>query len=541
MTFLPIVEREARTAARQPFLYGWRLVPIILAIWLLLPQYFYNSLAGNLKNAGSQCFSYLVWLMEFMAILAAWPACNGIATERREGTLGFIFLTDLKGIDVVLGKTTTFALGGFMVMLGLVPVLAITLLLGGVTGGEVARSAVAIVNTLLFSISLGLWSASRFADPMSVWKNIFRWMGVLVVLPLCLNIDAFKLVPFVLASPFGTLLSAADTMYSTNRSDYWLSLGIVQIESWVFFYLAHRAIGKTWRNGAGEAWKNMAMKRSSTVLGDKEPIAWLAARQPWQKHIIWTAVALTLFTNVWIILINSGLANFFIRSFIYRVLLPISHFGSILLLIWAVCRFFVESRRDGSMELLAVTPIGATALIQTYWLALQNQLRLPAILIVTSEFLRFLPMFITRGSIDYSQYVLFVVTSVMYAAIKLLSIYAICWVGMYTASTARTLWAAVTKTFCFMVLAPLLVQTLSVMIVSYLMRIGYRGSFQVVNSVGYLAVTLAIYGGGIFWARNKLLAMRPHETALNRLHVFNGLNRQWLNEKINAFRRWQAD
>jgi len=59
-----------------------------------------------------------------------------LSEEKREGTLGFLFLTDLRGYDVVFGKLVATSLRGFYAMLAALPVMGVTLVLGGITGEQ---------------------------------------------------------------------------------------------------------------------------------------------------------------------------------------------------------------------------------------------------------------------------------------------------------------------------------------------------------------------------------------------------------------------
>jgi len=55
-----------------------------------------------------------------------------LSEEKREGTLGLLFLTDLKGYDVVLGKLAGTSLNALYSLLAVVPLLAVPLLLAAV-------------------------------------------------------------------------------------------------------------------------------------------------------------------------------------------------------------------------------------------------------------------------------------------------------------------------------------------------------------------------------------------------------------------------
>jgi ABC-type transport system involved in multi-copper enzyme maturation permease subunit len=106
MKALPIVERELRSAARGRAFYRWRslIVGLGLAIMALLTV----SMASDGTPAeiqGRRLFNALValsWLYAGLAAIAS--TSDSISREKREGTLGLLFLTDLRGTDIILGK-----------------------------------------------------------------------------------------------------------------------------------------------------------------------------------------------------------------------------------------------------------------------------------------------------------------------------------------------------------------------------------------------------------------------------------------------------
>lgn len=62
-----------------------------------------------------------------------------LSEEKRHGTLALLFLTDLKGHDVVSGKLANVSLSATQTLVGTWPVLAISMVMGGVSGGECWR------------------------------------------------------------------------------------------------------------------------------------------------------------------------------------------------------------------------------------------------------------------------------------------------------------------------------------------------------------------------------------------------------------------
>jgi len=103
MRFLPIVMRELRAASRRRQTYwlrtGATLTVILLGTWLfVVMQYEHRKLSSYL-------FGTLTGSVIFYALLTGIRAtADCLSEERREGTLGLLFLTGLKGYEVVLGK-----------------------------------------------------------------------------------------------------------------------------------------------------------------------------------------------------------------------------------------------------------------------------------------------------------------------------------------------------------------------------------------------------------------------------------------------------
>src|SRR5881275_1894212 len=158
MTFLPIVARELRVAARKRSTFWLRVIASLVAL-LLGCGFLLLTRAGVFPSAGlgAVLFGIVTW----MALAAALSAglfftSDCLSEEKRDGTLGFLFLTDLRGYDVVLGKLLATSLRCVFGLLALFPILAVTLLMGGVAGGEFWQVSAALVNALFYSLALGL-------------------------------------------------------------------------------------------------------------------------------------------------------------------------------------------------------------------------------------------------------------------------------------------------------------------------------------------------------------------------------------------------
>lgn len=150
MILLPIAIRELRMAARRKSTYRARFWSaftfIAFGSWIVLTS------AGIMgPRQGAIVFSSLAGLCFISCLMLAGNTADCISEEKREGTLGFLFLTDLKGYDIALGKLFSTSLNSFYSILGVLPVVMVSLLLGGIRARDVWMMALALLNTFFFA------------------------------------------------------------------------------------------------------------------------------------------------------------------------------------------------------------------------------------------------------------------------------------------------------------------------------------------------------------------------------------------------------
>ncbi len=160
MRFLPIVDRELREGSRRPVTYWRRVGVAFLALLIGGAAYVENYFEPQAKLG-----TLLFWGLSGMSMIFCLFAGRGLTAdclsrEKREGTLGLLFLTDLKGYDVVLGKLVATSLSGFYALLAVFPVLAIPLLAGGMTNGEFWRMVLVLLNTFFYSLDIGVLASA---------------------------------------------------------------------------------------------------------------------------------------------------------------------------------------------------------------------------------------------------------------------------------------------------------------------------------------------------------------------------------------------
>ena len=149
MNVLPLVDRELRVALRRSLHYRLRLAAggggIMVTFWLATVS------SGKLGHTLLQFITGIIFVFAvFAGILLT---ADSLSQEKREGTLGLLFLTDLQSADVVFGKLVAKAVVPFFTLLATFPALAICVLFGGVTGGEFWRLNLVLANTLFYSLA----------------------------------------------------------------------------------------------------------------------------------------------------------------------------------------------------------------------------------------------------------------------------------------------------------------------------------------------------------------------------------------------------
>jgi ABC-type Na+ efflux pump permease subunit len=172
----PVVQRELRAAARWP-LGPWLRVGGALGGLVV----FWISSDLPFDQVGVELFqrvhTLLLWLI--CAIVPALTA-DCLARERREGTLGLLFMTPLTASGIVLGKTFAQVLRALTVWLAVAPVLAIPFLSGGVTWADVAGFMVVELSIGFICLAAGILASSVTDNRAIAFILSFLLMGAFV-------------------------------------------------------------------------------------------------------------------------------------------------------------------------------------------------------------------------------------------------------------------------------------------------------------------------------------------------------------------------
>jgi ABC-type transport system involved in multi-copper enzyme maturation permease subunit len=412
MTFLPMVQRELRVLARKPATYRWRWIVGGVAFGIALLLIMIMGLAGSPKGWGEALFVTLtVYAATVSLLVGLFGAADILSEERREGTLGLLFLTDLKGYDVVLGKFSAVALNALYWLLAIIPVLSLPLLIGGVTFGEFVRVSLSLMNLLFFALAVGTWASAR---SVQLLHSLVVTAGMLAIFnaltPLLFSVlnlsGGVTGYAWLTCSPMLALLSAGSETYDAAPRQFWYPLLTSQLLGWGFLMLSAWQLPKVWQQPVKETggWVAANAAKDQPRMTFAERSVWLDGNpvtflmRP-GKAIRRGGIALAVFAAL-ILLADTYLneASFWRFPFMssaveWGMLLPLK----ILLTVHA-CRFFSEARQSGVFELLLSTPLNVREIVSAHWKVIHRVFAWPYVALMLFILAASLSSYVSSGS-----------------------------------------------------------------------------------------------------------------------------------------------
>lgn len=519
MTLLPIVARELRVASRRVSTYwircGAALGVISMGAWVMLA--FWRQSPQELAQVLFVLLGGSIMLFCLLSGVRYTSDC--LSLEKREGTLGLLFLTDLKGYDVVLGKLAATSVSALYAVMAVVPVLTVPMLLGSITFGEVARTSLAALNTLFMSLSIGLCASACCHSAKAAGGVTF-----LIVLLLAAGFPALSLLFNVLNKPAGVVLMTLapspgfgffmgfETSFAGRAAWYWLSLGINHGLAWMALGLASVVLPATWqdRSSTKPSWKERlrlwalgsGAERTlhRTALLEVNPFFWLASRVPSKLATPWLMLlALAAawfgfylkFRGDWL---NEGV---YISTAIVVGLIFKAWVAS------EATRQMAEERHGGTLELLLSTPLSVPEILRGQWLALRRQFLWPVCAVVL--LLVSLMEASLRPIVSSDQRTVLATIWLGGIAMFLADLVTLYWVGMWDGLTTANAQRAAGNSLAKVILVPWGAMAILVIGISLNAARGGRspeGMFMFYAWLSFGLVTNLLYTA---WSRTKLL------------------------------------
>ena len=472
MISLPIVERELGIASRKLGSWLSRWIIAIVAVcfgglWLGMAY----SVGGMMK--GDVFFAILAWACFVYCLLAGlWATSDTLTREKTDGTLGLLFLTDLRGYDVVLGKMITASLKSFYGVLAVLPVLALPLLMGGVTNDQFWRTAGALLNILVFSLSLGMFfSALSWSSGRAVFWTFFSLFSV-TMMPLIYKWLGGTASALYFVSPGFAMDNASASVIRTPAagfSGHWAWLGSGLAVSGTLLALASWIIPHRWRETKlrpqtpnlaertdGDSLQPRAERQSAML--DANPAGWLVWRVRSFRTSRWLLMALMITVGL-ALLGFAALAGAGIDD-VWIFMAPLVWVGSFWIRL-EVARHAVttihEAKASGALEQILVTPVDERQFRRGHFAAMVRFWMWPVILLASLPIVAALFSMLMEGWIFDDALFGVSIMGLMSGLIAVVFFgdlfalyYSGCWFALRSSSYSAAFW----KTFGFVYLLP---------------------------------------------------------------------------------------
>lgn len=387
MKVWPVILRELRAQAQQAFTYWLRTLGVMLLLTgglIFLKENQDEADFGGILFGRLHLLSYLaIWL------LVPLGAADCISRERREGTLGLLFLTPLRPKDIVIAKSIVHSVRALTLLVANVPVLTIPFLLGGVTWQQALISVAVNFSAICWCLAAAL-----------VASSLARQNGWALALAIMLALVGFGCFPWLIGALLG--LNSQTTWnqgYSQAAYDFFAGFGVVALNfsDWIavvkifklpqilaamgmgiacsaaalifaVLFAANR-LRRSWRDNPPSA-RVQKLERTfcEPVLGirilrrwmahklERNPIGWLEQRR-WSGRLVtwvWFAIIISIYS------VGLSDRNFFRNDNRLPNLL-----GWLLVFSLAVSATasFRRERESGVLELLLVSPLSVRQII----------------------------------------------------------------------------------------------------------------------------------------------------------------------------------
>ena len=429
------------------------------------------------RQMAENLFDVLTGCAVFFGLMSGcFATADCLSEEKREGTLGLLFLTDLAGYDVVLGKLVANSLNAFYTMASLVPLLAVPLILGGLTPGDFVRMALVAADALFFSLAAGVFVSSICrSSSKSVGLTFLLVLLMTAILPACGAFITYHgnrsgSVPpiFLLPSAFYAYALASYQSYQLWAARFWESLLVINALGWACLVAASEITPRVWQDRpAGRQrirwrerwqqwWRSGAEERTSfrRRMLNQNPFLWLASRLRYKAAFVWIGFALIAAGWLW------GLAEYrrewltepgyyIFTAFCAHVFLRVRLASETP---WQLA----EERKAGTLELLLSTPLTVSEIVRGHWLALQRQFLAPVMLIVGLDLLALIVPFWAHSwaGWDRTERSVWIAVWLGAAVLMLADAWAFFWVGSWQGLTAKTALRAAANSFGNLFMAP---------------------------------------------------------------------------------------
>jgi ABC-type transport system involved in multi-copper enzyme maturation permease subunit len=344
----PVLQRELRAESRNPVFRRLRLVTV-LAVMGVIGLYL-SQVSGLAAQSGQQLF-VIVHVTVGLFLLAVCPLLTAdcLSRERREGTMGLLFLTPLRPGEIVLGKAAIHLLRAFALWLAAVPVMAIPFLFGGVSVGDLALALLLELSVVATGLSAGVFASilTKRAELAVLFAYLLTagWLGGAFMIAG----GVLALVSFFRSGPHPLLTAGAFALFAGCGAMLHLWLTVIRLPRiWQSDTQPAQRKPPSVLMSPPRSLAGWVRRRRLRLLG-RNPLIWLQTRYLPSALGRWGWVSLV--GTAWILQLDGGwgIHQFdAVRRMEFMIL-----FG----MVAVSARALHAERQSGTLELLLVSPI----------------------------------------------------------------------------------------------------------------------------------------------------------------------------------------
>lgn len=399
----PLIARELRVQSRKRSTYSARVGWGLAAIAVLL--FFTLNFPGQSANGRYLLSTIHFCLFAMLFILAPVAASDSISREKREGTLGLLFLTRLTPAQVVLGKLATHCIRLLYLALMMLPFMVLPVLLGGVGLQDFVLSAATlftitaagvaaglIASALLLNFGAALCWAIFLAAALGFIAGASVANAALYLFPNSIPGNVDLELRIFLFGPGLMIVPLLATTFVGTKALWWfvaaalLALSLLFVAFAVLF--AARKVAQH-SEFAGETKRQIAFRKKflTPILWrktfrrfmsrslDRNPLIWLEYRTAWARTARWAMILIVIIAETGLLMLMVERPDFMTAHFLMlATLVGFMTFKS--------SSSFQREKESGAFELILVTPFTERKLWAARLRAVASYYGLPVFLLI---------------------------------------------------------------------------------------------------------------------------------------------------------------
>ena len=461
MNAYPIFSRELKQAIRKPLLYWLRTATVFVGIGIGVAFLSHSSTWPGGASVGREIFVRVTAAVFALCLLSGvLLSSNLLCEERREGSLALLFLTRVTGLDVIIGKVGATALLAFQIVLALFPLMALCIVLGGVSGSEFLRVVHVLSCTVVLSLSVGVFVSALNRSMGRAALISFFGIASGTLLLAVLDDWARKLLGpgvagIIVPGPIQLFRGASDLQFRLPPYGFQLAIAFEWLLSVSLLVLAGLMVKRL--SVSNDSVRTKVQKFRDYSMGwirrrgalHRNPIHWLIMRESRSSLVTWLLICALVLG--WVSFMETFANQQWCPLVGFFVLGPLVHLLLKVTIVSAATECFAAARRP-ELELLLVSPISTGKIIRGHARALLRRFVGPVATVFAADL--FIVLFYQPVHVPFRGPTTFLFIFALGMTL-LIDLPALIWSGLWNGLRSRHGLSAMRRTMLEVVIHPL--------------------------------------------------------------------------------------